>query len=146
MRKQKNYLECTFIVVSIIMLFIVLFYFLTSYKTVLSSGYIIRRTGVIQRLSLCTPKNKKIITGISDWIETDRYIYGYGDGSKFNYYIYDMKLNDTFLFDDGFDGDSFYHKLQELNLRYNMTDCHSVENPLPPVWQIWDVIVDGLLH
>lgn len=135
MKKSKNTVEVSLVVIVSVILWMCIYYSLTSYKTELSGGYTIRRVGMAQRLALYNQKNEKLLTGISEWMETDRYVYGYGDGSKFNYYIYDKELNNSLLFNDGFDKDGdWYDKLHELNLHYNMTDCRSDVEAFPPIF------------
>lgn len=105
-----------FFFISVIIIYLIFSSFI---KVNLSDGYYIKSNRFFENCSLYTKDNKLILTNIGEWIDSEEYIYGYGDGKKYKCYIFDKnKKTIDFFYSDN----DFYNILNEKNLKYNMSD------------------------
>lgn len=88
-------------------------------KIMLDDGYYIKVILISEYCSLYSCDGKLLLTHVGEWMETQRYIYGYGDSKKYKCYIFDKKNLDYKLF---YSTEEFYEELKNCNLKYNMTD------------------------
>ena len=64
-----------------------------------------------------------MLTHIAEWMESEQYIYGYGDRKKYRCYIFDKHTESYKLF---YSEDDFYSELKILSLKYNMTEAEDL--------------------
>lgn len=89
-------------------------------KIMLSDGYYIKANMISENCSLYSCNGELVLSHIGEWMETQRYIYGYGDGKKYKCYIFDKTDLDYKLF---YSTEEFYDELKIRDLKYNMTEA-----------------------
>ena len=105
--------------ISLIIILLIFFSFILFIKVNLSDGYYIKSNLFFENCCLYTKDNKLILTNIGEWIDSEEYIYGYGDGKIYKCYIFEKNKKEVEIF---FSTDDFYDILNENNLKYNMSD------------------------
>ena len=93
-------------------------------KILLSPGYYLIGNKITGWCTFYDIKFNVAVAGIDDWMETERYLYGYR--CVVGNYIYD-KFTGTYNFVPS----NFYHELDKLGLSYTMTDARNIFNPKP---------------
>lgn len=88
-------------------------------KFELSGGYYIKANLISEKCSLYANNNKLVLTHIGEWMGSNQYVYGYGDGKKYKCYLFDKLSNELELF---YKVDDFYKELETKNLKYDMSD------------------------
>lgn len=107
-----------FVILFIYVIFIKIIFF--SFITVnLSDGYYIKSNRIFENCCLYSKDKELILTNIGEWIDSEKNIYGYGDGKKYKCYIFDKKTKKVEVF---YSINDFYNILNKNNLTYNMSD------------------------
>ena len=92
-------------------------------KVSITNDYYIQQKMFTNNYVLKSKKNGIILEHIYEWRNEKNYIYGSGYGY---YYIYDMNNYELLYFDDKNDIESYYKKLEKLELKYRMDNCKRI--------------------
>ena len=101
----------------------VLFRSCTVRKIPFSDGSYIKVDLLRHDAVLHTKEGKRVLGGITEWLDSEKYIYGeHKDGRRFSYFVFDKETETCAIYSD----DDFYEAAGALGLRWNMSDTNSL--------------------
>lgn len=92
-------------------------------KIPFSDGSYIKADLLRHDAALHTKEGKRALGGITEWLDSEKYIYGeHKDGRRFSYFVFDKETETCAIYSD----DDFYEAAGALGLRWNMSDTNSL--------------------
>lgn len=119
MKKKK----ILFLIVFICILCFPIFKKFCYLKVSITNVYYIQQKMFTNNYVLKSKKNGIILEHIYEWRNEKNYIYGSGSGY---YFIYDMNNYELLYYDEKNDIESYYKKLEKLELKYRMDNCKRI--------------------